>query len=62
MFNNTDKYQAGQLYLLPKQLEEKVAQLHLGQLGAQLTTLSSAQAQYIGVTVTGPFKSDTYRY
>jgi adenosylhomocysteinase len=62
MFNNTDKYQAGQLYLLPKQLDEKVAQLHLGQLGAQLTTLSNAQAQYIGVTVTGPFKSDTYRY
>jgi adenosylhomocysteinase len=62
MFNNTDKYQAGQLYLLPKQLDEKVAQLHLGQLGAQLTTLSDAQAQYIGVTVTGPFKSDTYRY
>jgi adenosylhomocysteinase len=61
MFNNTDKYQAGQLYLLPKQLDEKVAQLHLGQLGAQLTTLSDAQAQYIGVTVTGPFKSDTYR-
>jgi adenosylhomocysteinase len=62
MFNNTHKYQAGQLYLLPKQLDEKVAQLHLGQLGAQLTTLSDAQAQYIGVTVTGPFKSDTYRY
>lgn len=62
MFNNTDKYQAGQLYLLPKQLDEKVAQLHLGQLGAQLTTLSSAQAQYIGVTVAGPFKPDTYRY
>jgi len=62
MFNNTDKYQAGELYLLPKQLDEKVAQLHLGQLGAQLTTLSDAQAQYIGVTVAGPFKSDTYRY
>jgi adenosylhomocysteinase len=62
MFNNTDKYEAGQLYLLPKQLDEKVAQLHLGQLGAQLTTLSDAQAQYIGVTVAGPFKSDTYRY
>ena len=62
MFNNTDKYEAGQLYLLPKQLDEKVAQLHLGQLGAQLTTLSDAQAQYIGVAVAGPFKSDTYRY
>ena len=62
MFNNTDKYQAGQLYLLPKQLDEKVAQLHLGQLGAQLTELSPAQAQYIGVPVAGPFKPDTYRY
>jgi adenosylhomocysteinase len=62
MFNNTDKYKAGQLYLLPKQLDEKVAQLHLGQLGAQLTTLSNAQAQYIGVTVDGPFKPNTYRY
>ena len=62
MFNNTDKYQAGQLYLLPKQLDEKVAQLHLGQLGAQLTTLSDAQAQYIGVEVAGPFKPETYRY
>jgi len=62
MFNNTDKYQAGQLYLLPKQLDEKVAQLHLGQLGAQLTTLTNDQAQYIGVTVSGPFKSETYRY
>jgi len=62
MFNNTDKYQAGQLYLLPKHLDEKVAKLHLGQLGAQLTTLTDAQAQYIGVTVAGPFKPDTYRY
>jgi len=62
MFNNTDKYQAGQLYLLPKHLDEKVAQLHLGQLGAQLTILTKNQAQYIGVTVAGPFKSETYRY
>jgi adenosylhomocysteinase len=62
MFNNTDKYQAGQLYLLPKQLDEKVAQLHLGQLGAQLTTLTDAQAQYISVSVAGPFKPETYRY
>ena len=62
MFNNTNKYQAGQLYLLPKQLDEKVAQLHLGQLGAQLTTLTKDQAQYIGVTVSGPFKPETYRY
>jgi adenosylhomocysteinase len=62
LFNNTDKYQAGQLYLLPKQLDEKVAQLHLGQLGAQLTTLSDAQAKYISVPVQGPYKPDTYRY
>jgi adenosylhomocysteinase len=62
MFTNTDQYQAGQLYLLPKHLDEKVAQLHLAQIGAQLTTLTNAQAQYIGVDVNGPFKPATYRY
>jgi len=62
MFNNTDQYQAGQLYLLPKHLDEKVARLHLAQIGAQLTKLTPSQAQYIGVPVTGPFKPDTYRY
>merc|ERR1719203_864294 len=51
-----------QVYLLPKELEEKVARLHLPALGANLTTLSKEQADYIGVKVEGPFKGDTYRY
>merc|ERR1712047_186836 len=50
------------VYLLPKALDEKVAKLHLGALGAELTVLSKEQADYIGVKVEGPFKPDTYRY
>merc|ERR1712193_452003 len=50
------------VYLLPKELDEKVARLHLPALGANLTTLSKEQADYIGVKVEGPFKGDTYRY
>merc|ERR1712050_654224 len=50
------------VYLLPKALDEKVASLHLPALGAQLTVMSKAQADYIGVKVNGPFKPDTYRY
>merc|ERR1711884_959366 len=50
------------VYLLPKELDEKVASLHLPALGAELTTLSKEQADYIGVKLTGPFKCDTYRY
>merc|ERR1711937_743232 len=50
------------VYLLPKELDEKVARLHLGALGAQLTKLSQEQADYIGVKVDGPYKPDTYRY
>merc|ERR1712151_121373 len=50
------------VYLLPKVLDEKVARLHLPALGAQLTTLSKEQADYIGVKGAGPFKPDTYRY
>merc|ERR1711864_50977 len=48
-----------QVYLLPKKLDEKVASLHLPALGAELTTLSKEQADYIGVKVDGPFKGDT---
>merc|ERR1712157_478664 len=55
------KYQ-NQVYLLPKELDEKVARLHLGQLGARLTELSKDQAEYIGVSVSGPYKPGTYRY
>merc|ERR1712217_451148 len=50
------------VYLLPKELDEKVASLHLPALGAELTTLSKEQADYIGVKVEGPFKGDSYRY
>merc|ERR1711935_481090 len=55
------KYQ-NKVYLLPKELDEKVARLHLGQLGANLTVLSKDQAEYIGVSVDGPYKPLTYRY
>jgi adenosylhomocysteinase len=51
-----------QVYTLPKQLDEKVAALHLAKVGAKLTKLSTQQAEYIGVPVSGPFKHDLYRY
>ncbi len=50
------------VYLLPKELDEEVARLHLDQLGAKLTKLSAKQAEYIGVKAEGPFKPDHYRY
>ncbi len=50
------------VYVLPKHLDEKVARLHLGRIGARLTELSADQADYIGVTPQGPFKTDAYRY
>merc|ERR1712093_891047 len=50
------------VYLLPKELDEKVARLHLPALGAQLTELSKEQADYIGVKVEGPYKGENYRY
>jgi len=61
LFTKTDDYPIG-VYVLPKHLDEKVARLHLDALGARLTTLSQEQADYIGVPVDGPFKSDSYRY
>ena len=62
LYNNTKNYETGRLYLLPKHLDEKVARLHLGQIGAELTTLTPKQAAYISVTIDGPYKPDTYRY
>ena len=62
LWKNPSNYTAGELYLLPKHLDEMVARLHLGQLGAEITTLSDTQAEYIGVKVDGPYKPDTYRY
>jgi len=57
-----EKGYKNQVYLLPKDLDEKVARLHLPALGAKLSVLSKEQADYIGVKVEGPFKADTYRY
>jgi len=50
------------VYTLPKHLDEKVAALHLGQIGARLTKLTPKQAEYLGVPASGPFKPDHYRY
>jgi adenosylhomocysteinase len=61
LWANGAKYQK-KVYVLPKRLDEKVAALHLDKLGARLTKLTPAQAGYIGVAETGPFKSDAYRY
>jgi adenosylhomocysteinase len=61
LWKNKDTYKVG-VYTLPKKLDEEVARLHLEKIGAKLTVLSPKQADYIGVAVEGPFKSDTYRY
>ncbi|MCK4834242.1 MAG: adenosylhomocysteinase [Gammaproteobacteria bacterium] len=60
-YKNSDKYD-NQVYILPKKLDEKVARLHLKKVGANLTTLSQTQADYINVPVDGPFKPEHYRY
>ena len=62
LFTRSQDYQPGQVYVLPKHLDEKVARLQLAKLNASLTELTSAQARYIGVPKAGPFKPDTYRY
>jgi len=61
LYANSNEYQKD-VYVLPKHLDEKVAQLHLAKLGVKLTTLSEKQANYINVPQTGPFKPDHYRY
>ena len=61
LWANHAKYPVG-VHVLPKVLDEKVARLQLAKLPAQLTTLTDAQARYIGVSVSGPFKTDQYRY
>jgi adenosylhomocysteinase len=61
LFTNQGKYEK-KVYTLPKRLDEKVARLHLGKIGAKLTRLRPEQAAYIGVSENGPFKSDQYRY
>jgi adenosylhomocysteinase len=56
------RYESGKVYTLPKKLDEEVARLHLAKLGVKLTKLSKDQADYIGVSVDGPYKADHYRY
>lgn len=61
LWQNTDKYE-NKVYTLPKHLDEKVARLHLAKIGVELEELSKDQADYIGVTVQGPYKPEYYRY
>ncbi len=61
LFANPDRYPIG-VHVLPRQLDEKVARLHLGKLGAELTDLTESQASYIGVPLEGPYKPEGYRY
>jgi len=58
----TGKYATGKVYVLPKELDEKVARLHLAKLGAELTVLTEDQSKYIHIPVEGPYKPETYRY
>ncbi|MFB3124473.1 MAG: adenosylhomocysteinase [Woeseiaceae bacterium] len=61
LWQNGDKYKS-EVYVLPKLLDEKVARLHLGRVGAKITELSDEQAEYIGISKDGPFKPELYRY
>ena len=61
LWNNSSAYK-NKVYMLPKHLDEKVARLHLAKIGVELETLRSDQAEYIGVTVEGPYKPEYYRY
>jgi len=61
LWKNKDTYKVG-IYILPKKLDEEVARLHLEKIGVKLTTLSKKQAEYLGVSVEGPYKSEHYRY
>jgi len=61
LWENHEKYE-NQVYVLPKHLDEKVARLHLGRLGVQLTTLTDEQSEYLGIPQDGPYKLEHYRY
>jgi len=61
LWKNSENYK-NEVYMLPKHLDEKVALLHLSKIGVELESLSSDQADYIGVKVEGPFKPEYYRY
>jgi adenosylhomocysteinase len=61
LFAHGDRYE-NRVYVLPKELDEKVARLHLGRIGAKLTVLTAEQERYLGIAAAGPFKPDHYRY
>jgi adenosylhomocysteinase len=61
LWKNRDTYKAG-VYVLSKKLDEEVARLHLNKIGVKLTKLSKEQADYLGIPVDGPYKSEHYRY
>ncbi len=62
LWQEPGKYEAGKVYVLPKHLDEEVARLHLGKLGAKLSQLTTEQADYLGIPRKGPFKPEHYRY
>ena len=62
LYTEKGRYERGKVYVLPKHLDEEVARLHLGKLGVKLTTLTSKQAEYLGMNPQGPYKPDHYRY
>ena len=62
LWTEPDQYEVGKVYTLPKKLDEEVARLHLGKLGADLDSLTPKQADYLGLSVEGPFKPEHYRY
>jgi adenosylhomocysteinase len=61
LWSEGNKYSVG-VHMLPKELDEQVARLHLDKLGIKLTTLTPAQAEYLGISINGPYKPDHYRY
>ncbi len=61
LWRNKDVYKVG-VYTLPKKLDEEVARLHLEKIGVKLTRLTEKQAEYLGVSVDGPYKAEHYRY
>ncbi len=61
LWQETDKYPIG-VHVLPKELDEEVARLHLDKLGVKLTKMTQKQADYLGIPVDGPYKPDHYRY
>jgi adenosylhomocysteinase len=61
LWNETEKFDLG-VHMMPKELDEEVARLHLDQLGVKLTKLTTKQSEYLGIPVEGPYKPEHYRY